>query len=131
MLWAKSGDKILYLQLKSLCFIPPATLCIDATKPCQMDDLGPSLGRLIKKPTRPPTSFPVTPDRLLDLLLAFANMVYMRQKITSKSSIVRLLQTFKGIDLIDGETENERDHPKLTVTLVVASANGCKVRLTR
>lgn len=45
-------------------------------------------------------------------------------------TIVRLLQTFKNIELIDEKTVDQRDHPKHTVTLVVASANGCKVRLT-
>lgn len=45
-------------------------------------------------------------------------------------TIVRLLQTFKSIELVDEETVDQRDHPKHTVTLVVASANGCKVRLT-
>ena len=45
-------------------------------------------------------------------------------------TIVRLLQTFKNIELVDEETADERAHPKHTITLVVASANGCKVRLT-
>ena len=42
---------------------------------------------------------------------------------------VRLLQTFKRIELADEETVDQRNHPKHSVTLVVASANGCKVRL--
>ena len=46
-------------------------------------------------------------------------------------TIVRLLQTFMNIELVDEETVDQRDHPKHTVTLVVASATGCKVRLTR
>ena len=46
-------------------------------------------------------------------------------------TIVRLLQMFKNIELVDEETIDQRDHPKHTVTLVVASANGCKVRLSR
>lgn len=45
-------------------------------------------------------------------------------------TVVRLLQTFKKIELVEEETENQRNHPKHTVTIVVASANGCKVRLT-
>lgn len=45
-------------------------------------------------------------------------------------TIVRLLQTFKNIELVDEEAVDQRDHPMHTVTLVVASANGCKVRLT-
>ena len=44
-------------------------------------------------------------------------------------AIVRLLQTFKNIELAEDETDDERDYPKHTVTLVVASANGCKVRM--
>lgn len=46
-------------------------------------------------------------------------------------TIVRLLQTFEDISLVDKETADRRDHPEHTVTLVVASAKGCKVRLTR
>lgn len=47
-------------------------------------------------------------------------------------TIVRLLQMFRNIELADEgeESVGQRDHPKHTVTLVVASANGCKVRLT-
>lgn len=45
-------------------------------------------------------------------------------------TIVRLLQTFMQIELADEETVDQQSHPRHTVTLVVASANGCKVRLT-
>ena len=44
-------------------------------------------------------------------------------------TIVRLLQTFGTIELAEAETEYERMYPKHTVTLVMASADGCKVRL--
>ena len=47
-------------------------------------------------------------------------------------TIVRLLQTFTNVELV-GEEESgagERLYPKHTVTLVLASAKGCKVRLT-
>ena len=44
-------------------------------------------------------------------------------------TIVRLLQTFRDIRVGEEETVDQRDHPRHTVTLVVASANGCKVRL--
>ncbi|KAM0794362.1 cytochrome P450 [Usnea florida] len=44
-------------------------------------------------------------------------------------TIVRLLQTFGDIRVGEEETVDQRDHPRHTVTLVVASANGCKVRL--
>ena len=44
-------------------------------------------------------------------------------------TIVRLLQTFGTIELAEAESEYEKTYPKHTVTLVVASANGCKVRL--
>lgn len=46
-------------------------------------------------------------------------------------TIVRLLQTFKNIGLVEDETADQRDHPRHTLTLVVASANGCKVQLDR
>ena len=45
-------------------------------------------------------------------------------------TIVRLLQTFKNIEMAEEETMSQRDHPDHTVTLVLASAKGCKVRLT-
>lgn len=45
-------------------------------------------------------------------------------------AIVRLLQTFKSVEPAEIETAEEREYPKHTVTLVVASANGCKVRMT-
>ena len=44
-------------------------------------------------------------------------------------TIVRLLQTYKTIELADEETPDQQAHPEHTITLVVASANGCKVRL--
>ena len=44
-------------------------------------------------------------------------------------AIVRLLQTFGKIQLAEGESPYEQSYPKHTVTLVIASANGCKVRL--
>jgi hypothetical protein len=40
-----------------------------------------------------------------------------------------LLQTYRSIELAEEETNDQRDHPRHTITLVVASANGCKVRL--
>lgn len=43
--------------------------------------------------------------------------------------IVRLLQTYRSFELVEGDTDYEKTYPKHTVTLVVASANGCKVRL--
>ena len=46
-------------------------------------------------------------------------------------TIVRLLQTFKKIEMAEEETVDRRDHPDHTVTLVLASANGCKVRLSQ
>ena len=46
-------------------------------------------------------------------------------------TIVRLLQTFKNIEMAEEETMNQRDHPDHTVTLVLASANGCKVRFSQ
>ena len=46
-------------------------------------------------------------------------------------TIVRLLQTFGDIGVGEEETVDQRDHPRHTLTLVVASANGCKVRLDR
>lgn len=45
-------------------------------------------------------------------------------------TIVRLLQTFENIELVDEGTVDRRLLPEHTVTLVVASAKGCKVRLT-
>ena len=45
-------------------------------------------------------------------------------------TIVRLLQTFTNIELAEEETVDQRDHPDHTVTLVLASAKGCKVKLT-
>ena len=44
-------------------------------------------------------------------------------------AVVRLLQTYRSIELAEEETNDQRDHPRHTITLVVASANGCKVRL--
>lgn len=44
-------------------------------------------------------------------------------------AIVRLLQTFRSVELAEGNIEYEKTYPKHTVTLVVASADGCKVRL--
>ena len=45
-------------------------------------------------------------------------------------TIVRFLQTFENIELVDEGTVDRRLLPEHTVTLVVASAKGCKVRLT-
>lgn len=45
-------------------------------------------------------------------------------------AIVRLLQTFENIELVDEGTLDRGLLPEHTVTLVVASAKGCKVRLT-
>lgn len=45
-------------------------------------------------------------------------------------TIVRVLQTFENIELVDEGTVDRRLLPEHTVTLVVASAKGCKVRLT-
>ncbi|KAL6720966.1 hypothetical protein ACLMJK_000066 [Lecanora helva] len=45
-------------------------------------------------------------------------------------AIVRLLQTFSEIELAGEETAYEKLYPQHTVTLVIASANGCKVRLS-
>lgn len=65
-------------------------------------------------------------DELLINVLSTEEFAFLEASYT----IVRLLQTFKNIELIDEKTVDQRDHPKHTVTLVVASANGCKVRLT-
>ena len=45
-------------------------------------------------------------------------------------TIVRLLQTYSNIELTESITEAEKSNPKHNVTLVVASATGCTVRLT-
>ena len=44
-------------------------------------------------------------------------------------TIFRLMQTYGSIELAEDEELDQREHPKHTITLVVASANGCKVRL--
>ncbi len=50
--------------------------------------------------------------------------------LEASCAIVRLLQRYGNFSLAEEESEYERTYPKHTVTLVVASANGCKVRFT-
>ena len=69
---------------------------------------------------------------VMDLLYFTDSVLWIEEFALLEASytIVRLLQTFTNIELAEGETVDQRDHPDHTVTLVLASAKGCKVKLT-
>jgi len=46
-------------------------------------------------------------------------------------AIVRIIQTFPRIDLPEDEPRSDVGKEKQTLTLVIASAEGCRVRLER
>ena len=49
--------------------------------------------------------------------------------LEAEYTIVRFLQTFRNVEMAT-EEEKTVDHPDHTLTLVLASAKGCKVKLT-